>query len=372
MSRGATGTKPIDDPRVVQDLVVNDLERLPWFYKRYRRRYHGSRSRATCRRRRPLPSRCLPAPPTPCPPISTCRSWRGCSTCRRAWSAPRCGRTRRGCSAPQGPPAAASRSRCTSRCPKAPTLPAGVHWYDPLEHALAQVGPATARRRARTRRHGRPLAYRLALPRAWVPPRVLGRRHHDGPAVGGRRLRGRPRAPVHAVPGRGRRRPGRRGRRARMAGRRGRPRRRYAGDRVERRGCRGRGRRGADGVPARHVGATRGGSRRARRTLGSGCPRGRARRGAHADGGGRARPEGRSVAWTPPAACPSEPFGVPCSWRHEGSTCRTVSWSTTSTDSNRGSTGGPISHSRRDTASCATSSTGSASSRGSGLRRRSS
>jgi hypothetical protein len=26
---------PVDDPRVVRDLVVNDLDRLPWFYKRY-------------------------------------------------------------------------------------------------------------------------------------------------------------------------------------------------------------------------------------------------------------------------------------------------------------------------------------------------
>ena len=28
-------TVPVDDPRVVRDLEVNDLDRLPWFYKRY-------------------------------------------------------------------------------------------------------------------------------------------------------------------------------------------------------------------------------------------------------------------------------------------------------------------------------------------------
>ncbi len=28
-------TVPVDDPRVLQDLEVNDLDRLPWFYKRY-------------------------------------------------------------------------------------------------------------------------------------------------------------------------------------------------------------------------------------------------------------------------------------------------------------------------------------------------
>jgi hypothetical protein len=28
-------TVPVSDPRVLQDLEVNDLDRLPWFYKRY-------------------------------------------------------------------------------------------------------------------------------------------------------------------------------------------------------------------------------------------------------------------------------------------------------------------------------------------------
>ena len=28
-------TVPVDDPRVLRDLEVNDLDRLPWFYKRY-------------------------------------------------------------------------------------------------------------------------------------------------------------------------------------------------------------------------------------------------------------------------------------------------------------------------------------------------
>ena len=32
---GRGWTEPIDDPRIVQDLEVNDLDRLPWFYKRY-------------------------------------------------------------------------------------------------------------------------------------------------------------------------------------------------------------------------------------------------------------------------------------------------------------------------------------------------
>jgi hypothetical protein len=28
-------TLPVDDPRVLRSLEVNDLDRLPWFYKRY-------------------------------------------------------------------------------------------------------------------------------------------------------------------------------------------------------------------------------------------------------------------------------------------------------------------------------------------------
>ena len=32
---GREWDEPIDDPRVMQDLETNDLERLPWFYKRY-------------------------------------------------------------------------------------------------------------------------------------------------------------------------------------------------------------------------------------------------------------------------------------------------------------------------------------------------
>ena len=34
---GRDWDEPIDDPRVLQDLETNDIERLPWFYKRYAR-----------------------------------------------------------------------------------------------------------------------------------------------------------------------------------------------------------------------------------------------------------------------------------------------------------------------------------------------
>ncbi len=32
---GREWTEPVDDPRVLQDLEVNDLARFPWFFKRY-------------------------------------------------------------------------------------------------------------------------------------------------------------------------------------------------------------------------------------------------------------------------------------------------------------------------------------------------
>ena len=139
---GREWDEPVDDPRVLQDLEVNDLARFPWFYKRYvqslprlplprepaahdgpgRRRARGHRGAS------PAPS-------------STCRISPGCCTCRPGWCARWSGRTRRGCSAPPGPRAAVSPSSCTSPCPTAWRLPAGVHWYDPHDHALVQVGP---------------------------------------------------------------------------------------------------------------------------------------------------------------------------------------------------------------------------------------
>jgi hypothetical protein len=38
MNPAGTWTVPTDDPRVLQDFRVNDLARLPWFFKRYPQR----------------------------------------------------------------------------------------------------------------------------------------------------------------------------------------------------------------------------------------------------------------------------------------------------------------------------------------------
>ena len=53
-------------------------------------------------------------------------------------------------------------------------LPDGVHWYDPVGHALLQVGPARGRRGDHAGRDRHPVAHGLALLRARLPPHLLG------------------------------------------------------------------------------------------------------------------------------------------------------------------------------------------------------
>ena len=137
---GREWDEPVDDPRVLQDLEVNDLDRLPGSTSATRRRCLAARSHATYRPRRPRPSPCWPVPRASPWSNPTWDSSHGCSTCPPGSCARRSGRTRPGCSAPRGRREDASRSRCTSPCPKARGCP-GVHWYDPLDHALVRIGP---------------------------------------------------------------------------------------------------------------------------------------------------------------------------------------------------------------------------------------
>ena len=130
-----------DDPRIVQDLEANDMARLPWFVKRYAERLP----------RTPLP-RELPATtgsavavlagraevkpaPLDLPNLSrllylsagvvrTMDRDYGIHPFRAAGSAGGRFPLELYAAVPPGGP-----------------LPAGVHWYDPLEHALVQVGP---------------------------------------------------------------------------------------------------------------------------------------------------------------------------------------------------------------------------------------
>jgi len=141
---GREWDEAIDDPRIVQDLEANDMSRLPWFIKRY-----AERADVT-----PLP-REMPATaelalavlagtaevkpaPLDLPNLSrllylsagvvrTMERDYGVHPFRAAGSA--------GGRFPL---------ELYVAVPSGGALPPGVHWYDPLEHALVQVGPPPA------------------------------------------------------------------------------------------------------------------------------------------------------------------------------------------------------------------------------------
>ena len=139
---GRDWTAPAADPRVVQDLEVNDLERLPWFFKRYPQR---------------LPRLALPRdlPQTAAPAMAVLAG-----TARVAPAAldlPHLSRLLylsagvvRTMERPHGthPFRAAGSAggrfplELYAAVPQGGPLPSGVHWYDPAEHALVRVGPA--------------------------------------------------------------------------------------------------------------------------------------------------------------------------------------------------------------------------------------
>jgi SagB-type dehydrogenase family enzyme len=139
---GRHWTVPAGDPRVLQDLQVNDPARLPWSVKRYPEGLP----------RLPLP-RELPA--TAAPAISALAG-----TARVAPAAldlPHLSRLLylsagvvRTMELPYGiQPFRAARSaggrfplELYVAVPDGVPLPPGVHWYDPVEHALVRVGPA--------------------------------------------------------------------------------------------------------------------------------------------------------------------------------------------------------------------------------------
>ena len=169
---GREWDEAIDDPRIVQDLEANDMSRLPWFVKRYPE---------------PLPRTPLPrelpvtteaavavladrAEVTPAPldlpnlsrllylsagVVRTMDRDYGIHPFRAAGSA--------GGRFPL---------ELYVAVPPGGTLPAGVHWYDPLDHALVQVGPAP--------RHGGPAGGGPAVVVTGVPWRTGWRYRERG------------------------------------------------------------------------------------------------------------------------------------------------------------------------------------------------
>ncbi len=138
---GRDWDEPLDDPRLVQDLEISDLDRLPWFYKRYQES--------------------LPRVPLPRDLLST--------------SAPAVAVLAGTANVPRAEPDLPQLSRLLHlsagvvrtmelsygtwlfraagsaggrfplelyvAVPSGGSLPAGVHWYHPQDHALVQVGP---------------------------------------------------------------------------------------------------------------------------------------------------------------------------------------------------------------------------------------
>jgi hypothetical protein len=149
---------PVDDPAVVQDLQVNDLARLPWFFKRY----PPGRSRLPLPRQ--LPRTAAPAvdvlagtaeaPPGPLdlPHLSRLLYWSagvvrtmdrpyGAHPFRAAGSAGGRFPLELYVAVPEGSTVPEDAVPEDAVLPVGAALPPGVHWYDPLEHALVRVGP---------------------------------------------------------------------------------------------------------------------------------------------------------------------------------------------------------------------------------------
>jgi len=139
---GRHWTAPVRDPRVLQDLQVNDLDRLPWFFKRYPQ---------------PLPRVLLPRelPRTAAPAISVLAASARVAPAaldllhlsRLLYLSAGVVRTmERPCGIQPFRAAGSAGGRFPLEVyvavPDGVPLPPGVHWYDPLEHALVRVGPA--------------------------------------------------------------------------------------------------------------------------------------------------------------------------------------------------------------------------------------
>ena len=138
---GREWDEPLDDPLVVQDLEVNDLDRLPWFYKRY----------GPALPRVPLP-RDLPS--TAAPAVAVLAGTAGVA--HLELDLPHLSRLLHlsaGVVRTMARPYATWLFRAAGSAggrfplelyvavPEGTGLPPGVHWYDPLDHALVRVGP---------------------------------------------------------------------------------------------------------------------------------------------------------------------------------------------------------------------------------------
>jgi hypothetical protein len=132
---------PVDDPRVLRDLEVNNVDRLPWFYKRYAQPL----PRVTLAR--DLPATTATAVDVLAGTVDAPRTELNLEHLSRLLhlSAGVVRTTKR----PYGTYLFRAAGSAGGRfplevyvaVPEGTAVPAGVHWYHPRDHALVQVGP---------------------------------------------------------------------------------------------------------------------------------------------------------------------------------------------------------------------------------------
>lgn len=132
---------PVDDPRVVRDLVVNDLDRLPWFYKRY------PQSLPRVRLPRKLPTTTVSAVDVLAGTANVARADLSLSQLSRllhlSAGVVRTSQRAHGTFLFRAAGSAGGRFplELYVAAPEEAAIPAGVYWYDPQDHSLVLVGP---------------------------------------------------------------------------------------------------------------------------------------------------------------------------------------------------------------------------------------
>jgi hypothetical protein len=133
---------PVDDPRVVQDFEPNDLDRFPWFYKRY------PESAPSAPLPRELPSTTAAAVDVLAGTADVARGELDLAQLSRLLhlSAGVTRTTVRPYTTwlfrASGSAGGRFPLELYVAVPEGTSLPAGVHWYHPREHALVRIGPA--------------------------------------------------------------------------------------------------------------------------------------------------------------------------------------------------------------------------------------
>jgi hypothetical protein len=141
---GGEWTDPLPDPRVVQDFEPSDLDRVPWPYKRYnedlpRRPLAAKLPRTTASALSVLAGRARPPEAEPDVDQLARLLFLSAGVVRTAkWKPGHGGRILFRASGSAG---GRYPLEVYVTVPAGCSVPAGVHWYDPEQHALLKIGP---------------------------------------------------------------------------------------------------------------------------------------------------------------------------------------------------------------------------------------